>query len=565
MTKEISGRARRLAQGASATVIGAAVVILLLWAANIFASPANIAMPNPLAPPDTASPQGTFFSLRTEVTTGARIITAAFEEHIRSPGLFESEATRDAAATAKAHLARAVRCLDLSNIAPANREKYGTERVLMLGEVLERLPPIAEADFAGAAERGQWTVPNTEIRIAKMASGPRAGEFLFTAETVERIPQFYEMLRARSDADRFDFYQFYSLSPGDLMPPKWYGWVRTWPSWLLTEFGDQAVWQWLGYGLTLLLFAAASAALFAFTRGKTLRRFLPDSIRRLPAPLGILIGAALAQAMIDELNITGAPYAIAHVALVAARYMSAAWLAAVVLLSLADWTASASGLRPRSIDAGMLRLALRMLGIAAGAGILAYGASELGLPLVGIVAGLGVGGLAIALAAQPTIENFIGGVMIYADRPVRVGDFCKFGDISGTVEEIGIRSTRIRAADRSLITIPNGDFSKQRLVNTDRRDRLVVTGRVGLRYGTTRAQLNEILGETAKFFAQHPLIEGNASTLRLIEFGALSLDLELIARLTTRNKDDLAALREEILLQIAGIVEKAGTGLAERA
>src|SRR4051812_35467719 len=234
------------------------------------------------------------------------------------------------------------------------------------------------------------------------------------------------------------------------------------------------------------------------------------------------------------------------------------------MLSLADWVANASGLRRRSVDAGMLRLALRLVGIAAAAGILALRASGLGVPLVGIVAGLGVGGLAIALAAQPTIENLIGGVMLYADRPVRVGDECKFGDSTGIVEEIGIRSTRIRAKDRSLITIPNADFAKQRLTNTDRRDRLVVSGIVGLRYGTTQAQLRQVVDEAKRFFERHPMIDDKASTFRLTEFGVYSLDLELAAQLTTRNRNELAPLRQEILLEIAGIVERAGTDLAQR-
>jgi MscS family membrane protein len=348
------------------------------------------------------------------------------------------------------------------------------------------------------------------------------------------------------------------------MPPKWYALVRALPNWALEEYDDQALWQWAGYALTLLLYIGLCAALYATTRRRTVRRHLPNAIRRLLTPAGMLIGAVLATVFIHELNITGTPYTIAHIGLTVAGYAGAAWLVLAALLSLADWMSRTSGPQPRAVDTGMLRLALRIIGVAAAAGVLAYGASELGVPLVGIVAGLGVGGLAIALAAQPTIENFIGGVMIYADRPVRVGDSCKFGAVSGVVEEIGIRSTRIRAADRSLITVPNADFSKQTLTNNDRRDRLMINGTVGLRYSTTEAQLREILAEAARFFRSHPKIDEAASSLRLNEFGVHSLDLALEAQLATRNKTDLLPLREEILLKIAGIVEKAGSGLAER-
>ena len=121
----------------------------------------------------------------------------------------------------------------------------------------------------------------------------------------------------------------------------------------------------------------------------------------------------------------------------------------------------------------------------------------LGLHAYGIVAGLGVGGLAIALAAQSTIENLIGGLSLFADRPVRVGDFCKYGDEVGTIEAIGIRSTRIRGIDRTVTTIPNGVLSKMPVVNFTLRDRMLLKTVIGLRYETTPEQLRYVAGETA--------------------------------------------------------------------
>ncbi len=86
--------------------------------------------------------------------------------------------------------------------------------------------------------------------------------------------------------------------------------------------------------------------------------------------------------------------------------------------------------------------------------MLGYGATQIGIPIYGVIAGLGVGGLAIALAAQPTIENLIGGIILYADRMVRVGEFCQFDDLAGTVESIGIRSTRIRRSTEHSLPLP---------------------------------------------------------------------------------------------------------------
>jgi MscS family membrane protein len=112
-----------------------------------------------------------------------------------------------------------------------------------------------------------------------------------------------------------------------------------------------------------------------------------------------------------------------------------------------------------------------------------------------LIAGLGVGGIAVALAAQKTLENLFGGITLYADRPVRVGDFCRFGDRVGTVEEIGLRSTRIRTLDRTLVSVPNAEFSNLHLENYTARDRIWYHPTIGLRYETTPDQLRFVLVE----------------------------------------------------------------------
>jgi MscS family membrane protein len=101
-----------------------------------------------------------------------------------------------------------------------------------------------------------------------------------------------------------------------------------------------------------------------------------------------------------------------------------------------------------------------------------YWAKSAGYDMSTILAGLGVGSLAVALAAQKTLENIIGAVTLYTARPVSAGDFCRFGTITGTVEEIGLRSTLIRTMDRTMVVIPNSVFSAQEIENFSRRDRI---------------------------------------------------------------------------------------------
>jgi MscS family membrane protein len=187
---------------------------------------------------------------------------------------------------------------------------------------------------------------------------------------------------------------------------------------------------------------------------------------------------------------------------------------------------------------------------------------NLGFNVTGVIAGLGVGGLAVALAAQKTVENLFGGVMLSADQPVRVGDFCRFGDKIGTVEDVGLRSTRIRTLDRTIVTVPNGDFSQAQIENFALRDKMRLYAMLGLRYETTPDQLRYILVELRKLLLSHPRVDPDPARVRFVGFGAYSLDLELFAYVVSADWNDFLAVREDIFLRIMKIIEEAGSGFA---
>jgi MscS family membrane protein len=179
-----------------------------------------------------------------------------------------------------------------------------------------------------------------------------------------------------------------------------------------------------------------------------------------------------------------------------------------------------------------------------------------------LIAGLGVGGIAIAFAAQKTLENFFGGVMMISDRPVRVGDFCKVGDVMGTVEDIGLRSTRIRTLNRTLVSIPNGQISSENVENFAVRDKFLFRHTLGLEYGTTAAQMHAVLLGVRELLATHPQVEADGARIRFVAFNAYSLDLEIFAFVRATEMPAFLAIQEELLLRIMEIVEKSGTGFA---
>jgi MscS family membrane protein len=186
----------------------------------------------------------------------------------------------------------------------------------------------------------------------------------------------------------------------------------------------------------------------------------------------------------------------------------------------------------------------------------------IGVDVTALIAGLGVGGIAVALAAQKTLENVFGGVTLLVDQPVCPGEFCRFGDHIGTVENIGLRSTRVRTLDRTIITVPNGQFSTLQIENFAERDRILLTTTLGLRYETTPDQLRHVIAELRNMLQSHPRVLPDPLRVRLVGFGASSLDLEVYCYVGTSDWNEFLAIREDVYLRMMDAIEGSGTGFA---
>ena len=187
---------------------------------------------------------------------------------------------------------------------------------------------------------------------------------------------------------------------------------------------------------------------------------------------------------------------------------------------------------------------------------------NLGFEVTALITGLGIGGIAIALAAQKTLENLFGGAMLILDQPIRVGDSCRFGKQQGTVEEIGLRSTKIRTLERTLISVPNSDLSQMELENFDARDRFRFHSILGLRHETTPDQIRYILTEIRQLLLAHLRVENDTIRVRFIRFGEYALDIEIHAYVLTNETNAFFAIREDLLLRIMDVIVQSGTSLA---
>jgi MscS family membrane protein len=185
-----------------------------------------------------------------------------------------------------------------------------------------------------------------------------------------------------------------------------------------------------------------------------------------------------------------------------------------------------------------------------------------GIQLTAALAGLGVGGIAVALAAQKTLENVIGGVSLIADQAISVGDFINLGDVQGTVEDVGLRSTRIRTLDRTMVSLPNGQIAGMRLETISVRDKFWFHPIIGLRYETTPAQLRSVLNGIRAFLGQHQNLEPASVRVRFIRVGTYSFDVEVFAYAFAHDWSNFLEIQEELLFAIIDIIQKAGTAMA---
>lgn len=187
---------------------------------------------------------------------------------------------------------------------------------------------------------------------------------------------------------------------------------------------------------------------------------------------------------------------------------------------------------------------------------------DAGVNVTAMLAGLGVGGIALALAAQKTLENLFGGISLIMREAIRVGDFCKVADQMGTVEDIGLGSTRLRTPDRTLVSVPNAQISQMSLENVSLRDKFWLHHTLGLRRDTSPDQMRYVLTNIEKLLCSHPKVEPDSARIQFLKFGTSSLDAEISAYVQVGDFVEFLKLQQDLLLQVMDIVAASGTSIA---
>jgi len=467
------------------------------------------------------------------------------------------------AATRRGDYERAARFLDLSAVPRTERSSQGPALARRLEQVLLRtvaIDPAAISDqVAGLdddglppdAERVGWVEAAVDageplaIELRRVRNGEHVRIWQFSPATVTELSALYDEL----GYDRL----------GALLPPVFFD----------VELFRIQLWQWVGL-FALLVIAALAAWAGASLVVRVLRPLarrttttIDDRLLELGvAPLRLGVGVVLFSAGRVAF---GLPLRAAQVLQIAESLLLAVavtW-AALRLLDVVTGVVEEKLLARDQRSAALVlppgRRTAKVLVV--GLAVILY-LDGLGFDVTAVLAGLGVGGIAVALAAQKSVENLFGGVTLYADQPVRVGDFCKVQDHLGTIEDIGLRSTRIRTNDRTVVTIPNAELANLPIENYTRRDRIWYHPVIGLRYETTPAQLRAILADVREMLTRHPRVVPEGARVRFVNFGAYSLDLEIFAYVRTSDFAEFLAVAEDLNLRLMDIVENAGSSFA---
>ena len=384
-----------------------------------------------------------------------------------------------------------------------------------------------------------------DITLERVDRGKSGRVWLFSRKTLNRVPEVFDEVTTPA-VERFL------------------------PQFLVTtRVADIPLFEYVAvfFGLPFLyFFTGLLDRAFGFGLGTIWRRVLRNVKAKnpsiLPQPVRLFVIALTIRWMLSVVGLPLIARQFWSTVATVINIVGAVWL----LLLLNGWSEHLllKRLRRRNLSGAtsVLRLTRRIIDV----GILFAGflftLRYFGVDPTAALAGLGVGGIAVALAAQKTLENVIGGISLIADQALRVGDVLKVGNVSGVVEDVGLRSTRIRTMDRTLVTVPNGQIATLSLETLSARDKFWFHHVAGLRYETTAEQLRAVLEGIRNLLISHSNVEPDSVKVRFIRLGAFSLDVDVFAYIVAADWDQFLEIQERLLLAVVEIIKRAGSEIA---
>ncbi len=469
---------------------------------------------------------------------------------------------------------RIISCLDTSRLPEYSREYFDAEAAVCLKEVLDRIPlpqpeeipgieSVETAD--GAAALSRWQVPGTQIVISKIEEGPRRGEFLFSADTVARAPEFYQKAmqqtyRSEGRGVSDGLYAWWLSSPGN---PTVAGIVEWLPEWFQQRRFGMAIWQWIG--LLLAIPVSLSLMFFAYRLGRTqAENMRKQNLLRYWISLGfpivaILIPLAFKHFVFEYLTVRGNMLYAVNFGADLVFLLGVLGLIVGGSSRIAESIIALPNIAPAGLDANLIRIICRVLGIVAAVIVFLEGGRYLGFPITTLIASAGIGGLAIALSAQGLIKGLFGTVTILLDKPFRVGERIVVKGYDGFVQEIGLRSTKIRALSNNIISIPNDLIADAEIENIGKRTHILRDARLLIPIDTTREQVEAAIACVRAILDNHEGMDPDfPPRVYFTEFGSDAFEIRFMFWYAPPDRWAFLAFSEKVNLEIFRAFEQQG-------
>ncbi len=452
----------------------------------------------------------------------------------------------------KGRINDAIRCLDTSQLQDLTAKAKAAEAAIFLKEVIDRVIVLDYSRIPDDIDQEFWRLKGTDIATRKMTEGERRGEYLISASTVARAGEFYRMVQ--------DYpYLKGAGTGGGYREPLVEKFV---PAWSQSTFAGIAYWQWIGLFFSLLL--GFVIRLIVRLIGNSLHRLTRHTttdwddllVESQIGPVSLLIASIVWLVAIYALQFTDIAQTILVTSAQITLFASLIWVAYRATDVFGQFLKDRAKNTESSLDDQIVKLISRTLKILVVIMGVMLAAQNLGIDVVSLMAGLGIGGLAVALAAKDSLSNFFGSIMIMIDRPFQVGHWVKVGDVDGDVVDVGFRSTKIKTFYDSIVSIPNSEVANSDIDNMGLREYRRVKTTIGIAYDTPTEKIEAFLEGIKNILMANPHTRKDYFHVVFNDFGPSSLDILLYFFLKVPNWSYELIERQNVLLEVVRLAEE---------
>ncbi|MEM6820797.1 MAG: mechanosensitive ion channel family protein [Verrucomicrobiota bacterium] len=457
-----------------------------------------------------------------------------------------------------ASLNDAIDCLDTTLISKVTEDLTPEQAAIFLKETIDRVVKIDPNRIPDNRDEKVWHLINTQIKIRLIEEGDRAGEYLFDKFTVEQSREMFKKV------------QELPYAPGS---GKGAGFrepflERVAPTWAKQTFLSIAYWQWIGLFVFILL--GLTMRLLARLGGNMLHRMTQHTdtdwddllIESMISPVSLLVASGIWYLSLFVLQFEGIPFKVLNVIIQITLTVSLIWVFYSLAHVFSAYLMHLAKKTKTGLDDQIVRLISRTLKVFVIIMGIMLGIQNLGVNVFSLLAGMGIVGLAVAMAAKDSLSNFFASVIIMLDRPFQIGDWIIVGDKDGTVEDIGFRSTKIRTFYNSVVSIPNSEIANTGVDNMGLRKYRRVKTFLGVTYDTPAEKIEAFLEGIKNIIKANPNTRKDYFHVVFNQFGPSSLDIMLYFFLKVPDWSNELVERQNVFLEIVRLAEDLGVEFA---